>query len=58
MEFESEFERKLFDERREKLKKIAELGQAAYPNRFLPRRTTAIRWPSARQVGHGDGRRA
>jgi lysyl-tRNA synthetase class 2 len=34
MEFESEFERKLFDERREKLKKIAELGQAAYPNRF------------------------
>ncbi|MGB8029951.1 MAG: lysine--tRNA ligase [Terracidiphilus sp.] len=34
MEFDSEFERKLFDERREKLKKIAELGQAAYPNRF------------------------
>ena len=34
MEFESEFERKLFDERREKLKKIAELGQTAYPNRF------------------------
>jgi lysyl-tRNA synthetase class 2 len=37
MEFESEFERKLFDERREKLKKIAELGQAAYPNRFPAR---------------------
>jgi lysyl-tRNA synthetase, class II len=34
MEFDSEFERKLFDERREKLKKIAKLGQAAYPNRF------------------------
>jgi lysyl-tRNA synthetase class 2 len=34
MEFESEFERKLFDERREKLKKIADLGQTAYPNRF------------------------
>ncbi|HVN92846.1 MAG TPA: lysine--tRNA ligase [Terracidiphilus sp.] len=34
MEFESEFERRLFDERREKLKKIAELGQSAYPNRF------------------------
>jgi len=34
MEFESEFERKLFNERQEKLKKIAELGQAAYPNRF------------------------
>jgi lysyl-tRNA synthetase class 2 len=32
--FDSEFERKLFDERREKLKKIAELGQSAYPNRF------------------------
>ena len=32
--FESEFERKLFNERREKLKKIEELGQAAYPNRF------------------------
>ena len=37
MEFESEFERKLFDERREKLKKIAKLGQAAYPNRFPAR---------------------
>jgi lysyl-tRNA synthetase class 2 len=37
MEFESEFERKLFDERREKLKKIAELGQTAYPNRFPAR---------------------
>jgi lysyl-tRNA synthetase class 2 len=34
MEFDSEFERKLFDDRREKLKKIAELGQSAYPNRF------------------------
>ena len=34
MDFDSEFERKLFDERREKLKKIAELGQSAYPNRF------------------------
>jgi lysyl-tRNA synthetase, class II len=37
MEFDSEFERKLFDERREKLKKIAELGPrsgGAYPNRF------------------------
>ncbi len=32
--FESEFEQKLFTERREKLKKIADLGQAAYPNRF------------------------
>jgi lysyl-tRNA synthetase class 2 len=37
MEFDSEFERKLFDERREKLKKIADLGQAAYPNRFPAR---------------------
>jgi lysyl-tRNA synthetase class 2 len=32
--FDSEFENKLFHERQEKLKKIAELGQAAYPNRF------------------------
>ncbi len=37
MEFESEFERKLFNERQEKLKKIEELGQAAYPNRFPAR---------------------
>ena len=43
MEFESEFERKLFEERREKLKKIAELGQATYPNRFPARQDeTAI----------------
>ncbi len=34
MEFESEFERKVFNERQDKLKKIAELGQAAYPNQF------------------------
>ena len=34
--FDSEFENKLFHERQEKLKKIAELGQAAYPNRFPP----------------------
>ena len=34
--FDSEFERKLFNERQDKLKKIAELGQAAYPNRFPP----------------------
>jgi lysyl-tRNA synthetase, class II len=43
MEFESEFERKLFNERQEKLKKIEELGQAAYPNRFPARQDqTAI----------------
>ncbi|HLI04544.1 MAG TPA: OB-fold nucleic acid binding domain-containing protein, partial [Terracidiphilus sp.] len=34
MEFESEFERRVFNERQGKLKKIEELGQAAYPNRF------------------------
>ena len=34
MQFESEFERKLFNERQDKLKKIEKLGQAAYPNRF------------------------
>jgi lysyl-tRNA synthetase class 2 len=34
MEFESEFERNLFDLRREKLAEIVKLGQAAYPNQF------------------------
>jgi lysyl-tRNA synthetase class 2 len=34
LDFDSEFEQRLFDERRAKLEKIAELGQAAYPNRF------------------------
>jgi lysyl-tRNA synthetase, class II len=37
--FESEFERKLFSERQEKLKKIAELGQAAYPNQYVATHT-------------------
>jgi len=32
--FESEFERSLFELRREKLKEIEKLGQAAYPNQF------------------------
>jgi lysyl-tRNA synthetase class 2 len=32
--FESEFERKLYSERLETLKKIGELGHAAYPNSF------------------------
>jgi lysyl-tRNA synthetase, class II len=32
--FESEFEQNLFNLRREKLKEIEKLGQAAYPNRF------------------------
>ena len=51
MEFESEFERKLFSERREKLKKIEELGQAAYPNRFPARQgETAISLPSVRAL--------
>jgi len=34
MEFESEFERNLFELRRGKLEEIEKLGQAAYPNRF------------------------
>jgi lysyl-tRNA synthetase, class II len=34
MEFESEFERNLFELRRSKLEEIQKLGQAAYPNRF------------------------
>jgi lysyl-tRNA synthetase, class II len=32
--FDSEFERNLFELRREKLKEIEKLGQAAYPNQF------------------------
>jgi lysyl-tRNA synthetase class 2 len=32
--FDSEFEQNLFHLRREKLKEIENLGQAAYPNRF------------------------
>ena len=32
--FESEFERNLFELRRQKLEEIAKLGQAAYPNQF------------------------
>jgi lysyl-tRNA synthetase class 2 len=43
MEFESEFERKVFEERQEKLEKIEKLGQAKYPNRFPARQDeTAI----------------
>ncbi|MGD0735752.1 MAG: lysine--tRNA ligase [Terracidiphilus sp.] len=34
MEFDSEFERNLFDLRKTKLEEIEKLGQAAYPNRF------------------------
>ncbi len=32
--FDSEFERNLFDLRKEKLAEIVKLGQAAYPNQF------------------------
>jgi lysyl-tRNA synthetase class 2 len=32
--FDSEFERNLFEQRKEKLKEIEKLGQAAYPNQF------------------------
>jgi lysyl-tRNA synthetase class 2 len=34
MQFESEFEKNLFELRRSKLEEIEKLGQAAYPNRF------------------------
>jgi lysyl-tRNA synthetase, class II len=34
MEFESEFEKSLFELRRSKLEEIEKLGQSAYPNRF------------------------
>ena len=33
--YESQFEEKLYNERREKLGRIAELGQATYPNQYL-----------------------
>src|ERR1035441_4851204 len=35
--FDSEFEENLFELRKEKLKEIEKLGQAAYPNRFPAR---------------------
>jgi lysyl-tRNA synthetase class 2 len=35
-QFESEFERRLYSDRQEKLNKIAELGQQKYPNTFAP----------------------
>jgi lysyl-tRNA synthetase class 2 len=35
-EFESEFERRLYSDRQEKLNRIAELGQQKYPNTFAP----------------------
>ena len=41
MEFDSEFERKLFNERQDKLKKVAELGRAAYPNQYVATHTLA-----------------
>ncbi len=41
MEFESEFEKNLFELRQGKLKEIEKLGQAAYPNRFPAERSGA-----------------
>jgi lysyl-tRNA synthetase class 2 len=41
MEFDSEFERNLFDLRKEKLVEIEKLGQAAYPNQFPASHTIA-----------------
>src|ERR1039458_7610252 len=35
-EFESEFERRLYSDRQEKLNRIADLGQQKYPNTFAP----------------------
>ena len=48
--FESEFERSLFDLRRQKLAEIEKLGQAAYPNQFAATHTIpAVRakWDSS-----------
>ena len=44
--FDSEFEENLFELRKEKLKEIEKLGQAAYPNRF-PARQDEIATPLA-----------
>ena len=47
--FDSEFEQNLFELRKEKLKEIEKLGQAAYPNRFPARQgQTAIALPAVR----------
>jgi lysyl-tRNA synthetase class 2 len=48
--FDSEFERNLFELRREKLKEIEKLGQAAYPNRFpAAQDESAITIPAVRE---------
>jgi lysyl-tRNA synthetase class 2 len=55
MEFESEFERNLFELRRSKLEEIVKLGRATYPNRFPARQDEAaialgavrVRWDKA-----------
>ena len=47
--FESEFERNLFDLRKEKLAEIEKLGQAAYPNQFPATHTIPVvreKWDS------------
>ena len=41
MEFDSEFEQNLFQQRQEKLKEIEKLGQAAYPNQYVATHTLA-----------------
>ena len=46
--FDSEFERNLFELRREKLKEIEKLGQSAYPNQFPASHTIPA---DARKVG-------
>jgi len=48
--FDSEFERNLFEQRKEKLKEIEKLGQAAYPNQFPASHTipdVRARWGEA-----------
>ncbi|MFP5250352.1 MAG: OB-fold nucleic acid binding domain-containing protein, partial [Acidobacteriota bacterium] len=61
MQFESEFERNLFELRRSKLEEIEKLGQAAYPNRFpAAQDQQAIAIPKVRErwgepTGEGAG---
>lgn len=55
MEFESEFERNLFELRRSKLEEIEKLGQAAYPNQFAFSHTIpAVRAKWGEAAGEGS----
>ncbi len=58
--FDSEFEQNLFELRKEKLKEIEKLGQAAYPNRFPARQdqSAITLGRGARAMGRSRRRRS